>query len=93
MEFESNAVEGDMVGVNEEIDYYATTALWRGECFVGRAAEEHPQMAEKITEAQRGRLEAIQEGSLRTAHRLVHTPLAESDKCYRCGHVRISVGI
>ncbi len=73
----------DMQRISPELDWHANTALIRGETLKGKLAEDMPELGEPLTERQKGILKTIQEGSIRTGHRLVHGTL-DSPHCYRC---------
>ena len=74
----------DMYAISPELDWHACTVQIRREPVgVKSIIKDLPVLDAALTNRQVGILKTIQEGSIRTGHRLVHGTL-ESPYCYRC---------
>ena len=80
----------DMVEISPELDWHGTTTLLRGEKLEGKFVRDLPEMGNPLTERQKGILRTIQEGSIKTGHRLIHGTL-DSPYCYRCSKMATEV--
>jgi hypothetical protein len=77
----------DMMGIDTELDLWSNRVLLDDRPKYSKAhVDRIPALAKRLTPEQKGRIESIQTGSLRTNHRLQHVPGLEANRsCKFCG--------